>query len=166
MTFETAEIQRIVIAFMPNLVSGVVLMVLFYAGAVALDRILTRMGSVRHLNPDVVNLFSKSSKWGLIAFGAITVLGTFGINVAALVAGLGLAGFALGIALKDIVQNVLSGVLVLLYRPFTRGDEIEVAGAKGKVVSIDLRYTILEADDKRTLVPNSTLFANAVTVFK
>ena len=81
----------------------------------------------------VVTLLCKSLQFAAIGLGLITALGTIGINVSALVAGLGLTGFALGFALKDLVANVVAGVLVLVYRPFHRQDHVAVAGFEGTV---------------------------------
>ena len=91
-------------------------------------------------------------------------MGTLGVNIGAMVAGLGLTGFALGLALRDILSNVVSGVLVLLYRPFKRDDRITVSGFEGTVVSVDLRYTILKTENGKVLIPNATLFTQNVLV--
>jgi small-conductance mechanosensitive channel len=82
------------------------------------------------------------------------------------VAGLGLTGFALGFALKDVLSNLLAGVLILIYRPFHRQDRVMVAGFEGTIADIDLRYTTLEAEDRRILIPNATLFTNAISVLR
>jgi small-conductance mechanosensitive channel len=82
------------------------------------------------------------------------------------VAGLGLTGFALGFALKDSISNLLSGVLILLYRPFQTGNRIRISGYEGTVISIDLRYTELESDGNKVLIPNSKLFTDPVTVLQ
>ena len=87
-----------------------------------------------------------------------------GVNVSALVAGLGLTGFALGFALRDALSNMLSGVLILVYRPFKNGDWISVAGCEGKVAEINLRYTVIKKENDTYLIPNSTLFSNTVRV--
>ena len=97
---------------------------------------------------------------------SLTALGTVGINVSALVAGLGLTGFAVGFAFKDTLSNILSGVLILLYRPFIIGDKIKIADFEGEVISIDLRYTTLNAETGRVLIPNSKCFTDPVTVLK
>ena len=102
---------------------------------------------------------------GLI-IALITGLGTLGIDVSALVAGLGLTGFALGFALKDAVSNTLAGILIILYRPFEIGDEIEVMGCKGKVKNINLRYITIEEEEAEHLLPNSTCFTQKVTKHK
>ncbi len=59
---------------------------------------------------------------------------------------------------------LLSGVLILLYRPFELGNRIKISGYEGIVVSIDLRYTELDADGKKILIPNSKLFTDPITV--
>ena len=102
----------------------------------------------------------------MLIFGAITALGTAGINVSALVAGLGLTGFALGFAFRDILSNLLAGILIVIFAPFQQQDRISVAGLEGTVINIDLRYTTLQAEGKKILIPNSTLFTNAITVME
>ena len=112
----------------------------------------------------VLRLAGTSSKIALMIFGCITALGTMGINVTALVAGLGLSGFALGFALKDALSNILAGALILIYQPFTYNDQIAVSGFEGKVIEVNLRYTVLQGDRKRFLIPNATLFTNLIQV--
>ena len=70
--------------------------------------------------------------------GFITALGTMGIDVSAIVAGLGLTGFAFGFAFKDMLSNFISGIMIFIYEPFKLGDTIEVDGKTGKVVDINL----------------------------
>lgn len=113
---------------------------------------------------DVLRILAQGLKVALILVGAVSGLGTLGVNVGAMVAGLGLTGFALGFALKDVLSNVLSGMLILFYRPFARGDSIAVSGFEGRVASIDLRYTTLEGEKGRILIPNSVLFTNSIVV--
>ena len=75
-----------------------------------------------------------------------------------------MTGFALGFALKDTISNLISGVLILLYHPFEIGNRIKIGGYEGTVVSIDLRYTELEAEGNKILIPNSKLFTDPITV--
>jgi small-conductance mechanosensitive channel len=77
---------------------------------------------------------------------------------------LGLTGFALGFALKDSLANLLAGAMILFYRPFRRGAHITVSGLEGVVKDIDLRYTTLVMNERRILLPNSTLLTNPVIV--
>src|SRR5579884_1235599 len=136
----------------------------FWIIAVIMHRLVCRFGSRVPLNRDLYDFLGRVAKISLITFGLVTALGTAGVNVSALVAGLGLTGFALGFAFRDILSNLLAGVLLLMYRPFGRGDRISVTGLEGTVVHIDLRYTVLRAEDKTILLPNQSLFTNPIIV--
>jgi small-conductance mechanosensitive channel len=98
--------------------------------------------------------------------GILCGLGTAGVDVMPLVAGLGLTGFALGFAFKDALSNILSGILIILYRPFTRGDHVTVGGCEGTVTEIDLRYTTLDNGTKTYLIPNTTMFTTTITLHR
>lgn len=111
-----------------------------------------------------LNLAASAADVALLFAGMITALGTIGIDVSALVAALGLTGFALGFALRDALSSLLAGCLILVYHPFRPGEKISVAGSEGTVVEINLRYTTLESEGKRILVPNSVLYTNTIAI--
>ena len=125
--------------------------------------------SANHFPPGktrVLRLAGASSKIVILLLGGITALAMPGIDVKALVAGLGLSGFALSFALKDALSNLMAGALIMVYQPFDCGDLIEVTGVRGLVTEINLRYTVLEFEGKTHLVPNSILYTNKITVDK
>ncbi len=111
-------------------------------------------------------LLANVARVSLNALGVITALGTLGVNITGIVAGLGLTGFALGFALKDSISNLLAGVMILLYQPFEVGDRIDVSGLAGTVVHVDLRYTELDNERERVLVPNSKMLTDPIRVAK
>jgi small conductance mechanosensitive channel len=77
---------------------------------------------------------------------------------------LGAAGLAIGLALKDSLSNFASGVMLVLFRPFTKGDFVDAGGIIGTVNKIDLVSTILTTtDNKQIIVPNSLMFTSAIT---
>lgn len=159
------EVLTTFILFLPRLGGAILIFVIFWIAARVLRGAVTRYGKTRRLSQDLVNMMEQVTETMLLLFGGVTAIGTLGIDVGAMIAGLGLVGFALGFALKDIVSNFVAGFLILLYNPFVRGDDISVTGNDGRVVAINMRYTVLETGEgKRVLIPNSTLFANAVTV--
>jgi small-conductance mechanosensitive channel len=110
---------------------------------------------------------------GRIAHAVITIVGTL-IAVALafptftpgnLVSALGIGGIAVGFAFKDIFENFLAGILILVTRPFRIGDQIAYDKYEGTVEDIHTRATLLKTyDGRRVLIPNSELFKNAVTV--
>jgi small conductance mechanosensitive channel len=158
-----SDLLTAAVLFAPRLAAGLLVALAFWVAGRVLRTAVGRV-LASHLDPSIVTLLCKSLQFAAIGLGLITALGTIGINVSALVAGLGLTGFALGFALKDLVANVVAGVLVLVYRPFHRQDHVAVAGYEGTVREIDLRYTTLETPEQIILIPNQTLLANAVTI--
>jgi small conductance mechanosensitive channel len=150
----------------PKAGGAIVIFLVFLVLAKGMRRIITKSTERLQLDRNLILLLARTSSITLIIFGFITALGTLGINVSALVAGLGLTGFAVGFALKDTISNLISGVLILLYRPFETGNRIKILGYEGVVVSIDLRYTELEADGNKILIPNSKLFTDPITVVR
>ena len=154
------------ILWMPRIIGVVVILVAFFILAKIVKRIIFNAAERLKLESNLTSLLARTSNITLMIFGFITALGTLGINVSALVAGLGLTGFALGYAMKDTISNLLSGVLILLYRPFETGDRIKVSGYEGIVISIDLRYTELDSEGNKVLIPNSKLFTDPITVLQ
>jgi len=152
--------------WVPRVIGIVVIFVVFFILVKVARRTITRAAERLTLDENLTLLLSRTSSIALMIFGSVTALGTLGINVSALVAGLGLTGFALGFALKDTISNLLSGVLILLYRPFEVGNRIQISGYEGTVISIDLRYTELDSEENKVLIPNSKLFTDPITVLQ
>ncbi len=151
---------------LPGIFAGLVVFVAFFIVAAISRKLLHRLSArVKVDKRPLVELAGETLRYVLIAVGLIMGLGTMGIDVSVLVAGLGLTGFALGFALRDAVSNLIAGVLILLYQPFGYGDKITVGGNSGTVIGINFRYTVLEADGGTIVhVPNSTMFSNSVKV--
>lgn len=96
----------------------------------------------------------------------ISIASTMGIQVTSFIAVLGAASFAVGFALQGSLSNFAGGVLLLIFRPFTAGDTIEVSGYKGKVQEIQILYTIIITfDNKKIMIPNSNISSNSITNF-
>jgi len=150
--------------WLPKLAAVIVVIVFFFILSRIIRGVIIRATRKLNIENNLAFLLARTSSIILIIFGIVTALGTLGINVSAIVAGLGLTGFALGFALKDTISNLLSGILILLYQPFKIGNTIKLSGYEGKVVSIDLRYTELDSEGNRVLIPNSKLFTDPITV--
>ena len=154
------------ILWIPKVIGVVVIFIVFYILAKILRKVINRAAERLKFDRNLTSLLARTSSITLIIFGFVTAFGTLGINISALVAGLGLTGFALGFALKDTISNLLSGVLILLYRPFEIGNRLRISGYEGTVISIDLRYTELDSESNKVLIPNSKLFTDPITVLK
>jgi small conductance mechanosensitive channel len=158
------------VLYAPQVATAIVLLIVFWIVAIGVERLIQRAGDTRKLHGDALFVLSRAAKLSLLAVGVVTALGTMGVDVTALVTGLGLTGFAVGFALKDIISNSLAGILILIYKPFQRQDRIAVVAVpsnlEGHVVHVDLRYTTLQLPDRKILIPNATLFTNPIMVFQ
>jgi small conductance mechanosensitive channel len=161
------EALRETVHWIPRLGLSFLVFFAFWIGAALLAKFLERLiRQQQNYKRVAFRMLIKVAKTVLIAIGVATALGTLGINVSALVAGLGLTGFAIGFALKDTLSNIVSGTMILLYHPFEVNDHITVAGFDGRVVDIDLRYTVLETEGKKVLIPNATLVTNPLVIHR
>jgi small conductance mechanosensitive channel len=122
-------------------------------------RVLARRSTTAHV--DV--LVARFATAGVAILGAVVALAVLGVDLTALAASLGLVGVTVGFALKDVLANSVSGVMLLLQRPFGIGDSVSVAGVEGVVEDVRVRDTVvLTADGRRAYVPNTTVFNEVV----
>jgi len=163
---DTGPLMELALLWGPKIGLAIIIFLLFMLGSNILNRGVRKLGEKTKLNNHVMNLLARVVRISMIMLGIISALGTLGINVSALIAGFGLTGFAVGFALKDTISNLLSGILLLMYQPFSIKDRISVSGSEGIVTAIDLRYTTLEDGNTRILIPNSKLFTNSITIIE
>lgn len=96
----------------------------------------------------------------------IAVLNLFGIQTTSLIAVVGAAGLAIGLALQGTLSNFAAGVMLLVFRPFGKGDVIEAGGSKGSVKEIGIFTTVLNTPDNvKIIVPNSAISSGTITNF-
>ena len=146
---------------LPRLVSALVVLILFYGLyrllATLLNRLLTRSprveDSLQHLSMRTFRVVG-------VAFILVTVLGQFGINVSALLAGLSIAGLAVGLAAKDTLENYISGITIFVDKPFRIGDSIEIEGVYGFVEHISMRSTRIRTRNNEMLVMPNVMMIN------
>lgn len=121
--------------------------------------------ALAHGNMDatLIPFVSSLTYYLIMAFVLIAVLGMVGIQTASMIAVLGAAGLALGLALQGTLANFASGVMLLVFRPFQKGDFIEAAGAAGAVDTIGIFSTTLNTPDNvRIVMPNSTVWGQTI----
>ncbi len=147
-----------------NLVPAVIVAFAFWVAYRVLRGVLGRaLRRSRRVDAGVEQLIMRAVRLAVLSFAAVTVLGQLGINVTALVAGLGIAGIALGFAAQDTIQNLIAGVTILLDRPFVVGDNIELVETFGTVEEITLRSTrIRTLDNQMAILPNAKVIAEKV----
>jgi small-conductance mechanosensitive channel len=147
-----------------SVISASVVFAIFYLASLLVKKVAEKFFHARKIDEALSRFLIRAMRISLVSLGAVSALGTLGIDVSVIVGGIGLTGLALGVALKDVVSNAVSGIMLLLFRTFRHNDRIKVAEFEGVVSDIDLRYTHLRTEGKIIYVPNSMMFANAVTV--
>ena len=100
----------------------------------------------------------------LMAFVFIAAISRLGVQTTSLIAVVGAAGLAVGLALQGSLSNFASGVLIVLFRPYKVGDFIEAAGVAGSVEEVQILTTVMKTgDNKRIIVPNSQIMDSIIT---
>lgn len=153
-----------VVLYLPRLPVSALILVVFWLGGRLLQGAVIRFGALRRADPNLISFLGRTAKTVILLLGTITALGTVGVDVSSLVAGLGLTGLALGIALKETISNAVSGIMIIVYKPFTSGDRIAVTTFEGVVLEVSLRYTVVDSSDRRVFIPNSLLLTTPVVV--
>lgn len=162
------HLQHKIIVFLPQFISGILSIIPFYIILVVGRSIFKKFLSTIHdkTKTYALEFLGSTIKFLIYAIASLTMLGTWGLDVRALLAGLGLTGFAIGFALKDILANSLAGIMIIFYRPLRINSRVSVLEVEGKVVNIDLRYTTIEDEYAQHLIPNSKLLSEKITIIK
>ena len=127
---------------------------------------LTRMFARRSLDPMLGSFLSSIAHILFVAVVVIAALSQAGIQTSSLIAVIGAAGLAVGLALQGSLSNFAAGVMIIMFRPFKVGDFIEAAGVSGTVEGIQIFHTLLvTADNKLVIVPNNSITSGNIVNF-
>ncbi|MHC5937337.1 mechanosensitive ion channel family protein [Nostoc sp.] len=155
------------IALLPNIVLGLIVFIFFLFIASRIKALVKRLTRNRRYARNLGLVL------GRLAQGVTVLIGLFialSIVIPTFKAGdliqlLGISGVAIGFAFRDILQNFLAGILILVTEPFQIDDQIVFKGFEGTVENIETRATTIRTyDGRRIVIPNSELFTNSVTV--
>lgn len=117
-----------------------------------------------HLDDTLFSFLGSISRYAVLTFAVLFVLNTFGIRTTSILAVLGAAGLAIGLALQGTLSNVAAGVMIILFRPFKLGEFVGVDGVAGTVKDITLNFVELAtADNLQVIVPNAKVWGNVIT---
>jgi len=153
-----------------TMVTNVVIAILTFAGFYMLWWVVDRSAAVvlrRSKVDETSSSFVRTIlKFLVLTFGVVQALSAVGVNTAALVTSLGVAGLTIGFAARDALSNLISGILIFWDRPFVIGDLVEVEGHYGRVERITPRSTrIVTVDGRMLAVPNSTVINTTVASY-
>lgn len=158
------DIMGLVLEYGPRLLFAILTLVI---GLWIVNLIVKAFGSAleRSETDETLKGFLKSIVSVLLKIMVyITAIGMLGVQMTSFVAILGAAGLAVGLALSGTLQNFAGGVMILLFKPFKKGDFIEAQGYSGSVSEIQIFMTILKTPDNKTImIPNGPLSAGSLT---
>lgn len=127
-------------------------------------RIIKLSKANKHLDDMLFEFLASIARYGIMAFTILFVLNTFGVQTTSIVAVIGAASLAVGLALQGTLSNVAAGVMLILFRPIKIGDFVEVADYTGTVKHINLNFTELaNLSNVQVIVPNAQVWGNIIT---
>ncbi len=158
------QIVTDIIIFIPNIIAAVIIFVVaLYVGRLVFVSVRKTLIK-RNVDPELSLLFARLSNWSIIIFGTVWALAQVNFDVTSFVAGLGIIGFTVGFALKDIAENFVAGILLLMQQPFNIGDAVVVADQGGVVEDIEIRSTTIRTwDGLLVIIPNASVYSNPIT---
>ena len=133
------------------------------ASLLARKAIHTACDRVERLDPTLAPVLCSVAATVIYAIGGVAVLDLFGVNANSLVAIIGAAGLAVGLAMKDTLSNIAAGIMLLILRPFRAGDYIDCGARSGTVEAVNLFNVVLRTPDGLFVsLPNSTAWASDI----
>lgn len=153
---DPAQLSAMIVGFTPKLLSAVLILLLFWL----LQRITrpTLRAILRRakIHETLIRmLIDNLYRFAILMFGLVTAAGQIGVNVTAAIAGIGVAGFAIGFAAQDSLANIISGFLIFWDKPFQVGDFLTVQDQYGRVVEITMRTTRIRTQQNTyVVIPN------------
>lgn len=147
-----------------SVLAAILILTVGWIIAAWLGRRVTAIGTrSRHLDDTLFNFLGSIVRYVILGFTALIVLNTFGVQTTSVVAAVGAAGLAIGLALQGTLSNVAAGVMLILFRPLKIGDFVEVAGKMGTVKDVTLNFTELaNLSNVQVIIPNSEVWGNTI----
>ena len=147
-----------------NLVAAIVIFFIGRAIARLVAKGLRRLMRRQKADPILESFVCNLVYWALLAFVIVAAITQVGIQTTSLIALIGAAGLAVGLAMQGSLANFAAGVLIVLFRPYRVGDWVEAAGVAGFVEEVEILTTVLKtADNKRITVPNGQIMNGIIT---
>ncbi len=158
------SLSALVVPFLINVAAAALIFVVGLLIAGRLANLAAKVMEKKKVDSTLVSFLRKICFYALLVVVIIIALNKLGLNTASLLAVVGAAGLAVGLALKDSLRNFASGVMLILFRPFRVNDYVQAGGTAGTVKEISIFSTELTTpDNQQVIVPNSIIMDNVIT---
>jgi len=120
-----------------------------------IGRLFRKWLEKKHVEPPICMLTVRVTRLLIFGLALVLALDKFGVPIAPMIAGIGVAGVGIGLAMQGVLGNLVAGLTIIFTKPFRFGEYIEIAGVQGQVTSIELfTTTLLHADHSQVVIPN------------
>lgn len=158
--------QALLLSYAVNIVAAIAIIIVGLIIARTVAGAANRVMRARHIDSTVADFLSALVRYAIIAFTLIAALGRVGVQTASVIAVLGAAGLAVGLALQGSLSNLAAGVLLVTFRPFRTGEYVDLGGVAGTVLNVQIFSTTLRTvDGKIVVVPNGKIIAGNIINF-
>ncbi|EIF0936845.1 TPA: small-conductance mechanosensitive channel MscS [Escherichia coli] len=158
--------QALLLSYAVNIVAALAIIIVGLIIARMISNAVNRLMISRKIDATVADFLSALVRYGIIAFTLIAALGHVGVQTASVIAVLGAAGLAVGLALQGSLSNLAAGVLLVMFRPFRAGEYVDLGGVAGTVLSVQIFSTTMRtADGKIIVIPNGKIIAGNIINF-
>ena len=159
-----ADVQQSLTEYGLDVVAAILILIVGLWAAGKVDAVIRKaLERAKRVDAMLVSFFASAGRYLVLVLVGVAVLNRFGIETTSLIAVLGAAGLAIGLALQGTLSNVAAGVMLLIFRPFHVGDYVEAGGHAGTVKALNLFFTELATPDNiKIIVPNSDIWGSSI----
>lgn len=158
------QVQTTGVSFLIKAAIAIVIFVIGRFIAKAIAKGIRKLMRAQEVDKILETFVSNLAYWALMIFVIIAAINQLGIATTSLIAIMGAAGLAIGLALQGSLSNFAAGVLIVMFRPYRVGDFVEAAGISGVVVQVQILTTVLKTgDNKQIVVPNAQIMGSIIT---
>ncbi len=155
-------------AYGPVIINAVKALIVLVVGWIAAGMIggmvRRRINKTPQIDPTLGNFVASMVKWVILAIVLVAVLGIFGIQATSIVAILGAASLAIGLALQGTLSDLAAGVMLVVFRPYKLGQYVDIGGTAGTVKDLNLFVTeLVTPDNVQIIVPNGQAWGSIIT---
>jgi len=155
--------QELLLHYAVNIIAAIVIFIIGSIVARVVSGAVNRLMRLRGIDATVADFLAAIVRYTVLAFTFIAVLSRLGVQTASVIAVLGAAGLAVGLALQGSLANFAAGVLLVAFRPFRTGEYVDLGGVAGTVTQVQIFSTTLRTvDDKIIVIPNGKIIAGNI----
>ena len=158
------DLALAVIGFIPRFVVAVLFLIFFWVVNRAIRKLVIASMKKAAVDPSIRDMLALMLKWAIMGFGLVIACNQIGIQIEALLTGVGVVGLAVGFAAQETIANFIAGIVIFWDKPFKMGDWLEIGDIYGKVQRVTFRSTrILDNNGLMIIFPNTHMLSNRVS---